>query len=160
MALRYRGELVVGIVKEVVRNESYYAWLGGGSFLDGNPIRVSKTNAMDQGVFATGFPYDETGRSDAYLNMFWELVRKSRATRRFGSAALDLVYVASGKFDGYYEYHLNAWDIAAGALIVKEAGGRIAGFYGDHGWENGESLIAATPGVFPELQEMVRMFFP
>ena len=160
VALRSEGKLVLGIVKEVVRDESYYAWSGGGSYMNGSSLKVSTTDSLKQAMLATGFPYADATRTEKYLQLFCDLVKNSRAIRRFGSAALDLAYVASGKFDAYYEYQLNPWDVSAGGLLVKEAGGIMAGFHDKNGWESGDTIIAASPGIFSDLQSRIRQYFP
>ncbi len=117
--------VVIGVVFDPIREELFAATRGQGATLNGSPIRVSQTLTMDQALLCTGFPYDVRERPDAPLGLFDRLVRKARGMRRFGSAALDLAYIACGRYDGYFEFGLKPWDLAAGALLVREAGGVV-----------------------------------
>ena len=130
LALERRGELVCGVVHNPISGETFRGELGGGAFLGETPIRVSPIADLDKALLATGFPYDirETRANIAHHDEF--LVR-TQAIRRCGSAALDLCYVACGRFDGFWEMKLSPWDTAAGAVILREAGGRITDFRGE-----------------------------
>ena len=134
IALRREREVVLGVVFEVVSNEMFYAWKNGGAWLNGREISVSKVDSLKSSFLATGFPYTDFSKLDEYMDMFAYLARNTQGIRRLGSAAIDLVYVACGRFDGFYEYGLNAWDVAAGSLIVIEAGGKITDFDGGDNW--------------------------
>jgi len=116
--------LLAGVIFDPLRNELFSAGLGQGASLNGKPIFVSTTTDLMRALLCTGFPYDVRERPDAPLGLFNRLMRKAQGIRRMGSAALDLAYVACGRYDGFFEFGLKAWDIAAGALLVKEAGGR------------------------------------
>lgn len=131
IALRYDQKLVLGVIYDPVRKEMFYAWEGGGAWLNGQSIRVSATTDMKQALVITGFPYHDYNQLDAYMASLKLLMQSTRGIRRLGSAAIDLAYVACGRFDTFYEYRLSAWDIAAGIVIVKEAGGVCSDFYGD-----------------------------
>ena len=126
IGLMYCGEIVVGVVFEVGQQECFYAWKDGGAYLDGKPVGVSDTNSMHHCLLATGFPYTDFEQIDAYVEFLKWTMRNSRGVRRIGSAAVDLVYVACGRFDAFWEYDLKPWDVAAGVLIVKEAGGSVS----------------------------------
>ncbi len=147
VALREGERTVLGIVYEVNRPEMFYAWAGGGAFLNGRPIRVSATAQMKDALLATGFPYYDFGRMDAYLGVLKDLMRETRGIRRLGSAAVDLAYVACGRFDGFFEYSLHPWDVAAGALLVEEAGGRVTDFSGGDNYLFGKEIVAVNQGI-------------
>ena len=129
VALELRGELIVGVVHDPILRESFWASSGGGSYLNGRSIAVTGENRLIRSLLCTGFPYDRTLMSGS-LKLWDHFVRRCRAVRRDGSAALDLCYVAAGRFDGFYEAHLGPWDMAAGVLIVREAGGQATAFDG------------------------------
>ena len=122
------GEVILGAVYNPIMEEFYFAEKGGGSFLNEKKISVSKTDNMDLSLFVTGFPYDTSRNPRNPLGVFGDIVMMDIPVRRLGSAALDLCWVACGRFDGFWEYNLNPWDVAAGYLIVKEAGGLVTDF--------------------------------
>ncbi|CAN5628433.1 inositol monophosphatase family protein [soil metagenome] len=124
VALEVEGELQVGVVLDSARGELFTAWRGGGAWLNGAPIRVSEEDVLRSAMLATGFPYDPAGVLDN-IEVFRRVTPKVRAVRRPGAAALDLSYVACGRLDGFWELKLNAWDVAAGVLLIREAGGRV-----------------------------------
>lgn len=125
IALQNEGKLLVGAVYDSTRDELFTAISGGGSFLNGSPITVSSTSKLIESLIATGFPYSIKTVKNNNLKQFGRMVMQAQAIRRPGAAALDLVYVACGRLDGFWEFHLYPWDTAAGALIVMEAGGRV-----------------------------------
>jgi myo-inositol-1(or 4)-monophosphatase len=129
LALERVGEVVLGVVYDPIREEAYVAERGGGATLNGEPIRVSDTDELIQALIATGFPYDRPKMPEA-LELFGRFAAITRGMRRLGSTALDLCYVAAGRLDGYYERGIWAWDIAAGALILEEAGGKVMDYQG------------------------------
>jgi myo-inositol-1(or 4)-monophosphatase len=125
----------------------YAAEKGGGAFRNGERISVSAQRGLDGAFLATGFPFRHKEHIDLYLSLFRRLFLEARAIRRAGSAALDLANVAAGVFDGFFEFRLSVWDIAAGALLIEEAGGRVSDFDGRDGfWERG-NVVAGNPGV-------------
>ncbi|MCS7157088.1 MAG: inositol monophosphatase [Blastocatellia bacterium] len=130
LALEYQGEIVLGVVYDPLREELFVAERGAGATLNGRPIRVSRTETLAQGLLATGFPYTIRSRPDESLAYFARFVKTAQAIRRDGSAVLDLCYLACGRFDGFWELGLKPWDMAAGALMVEEAGGRVTRFDG------------------------------
>ncbi|PKP32990.1 MAG: inositol monophosphatase [Bacteroidetes bacterium HGW-Bacteroidetes-16] len=144
IALMKKDELLIGVVYEVNLKECFYAWKSGGAFLNGKPIHVSGTDKLDNSLIATGFPYYDYSFLDPYLSLFKDLMQTSRGVRRLGSAAVDLAYVACGRFDLFYEYGLQPWDVAAGALIVKEAGGMVTDFKKGNQYIFGHQLIASN----------------
>ena len=144
IALKEKNDIILGVVYEINRDECFYAWKGGNAFLNQNKIRVSSTSSLKDSLLATGFPYYDYKRIDPYFDLLKELAQNSRGIRRMGSAAVDLAYVACGRFDAFFEYSLNAWDVAAGAFIVQEAGGQITDFSGNHNWLFGKEIIAVN----------------
>jgi len=144
IALLLNDVPVLGIVHEHMRDEFFSATKGNGAFLNGKPIEVTKTEEFQNALVATGFPYDSTPYLDGHLAMIKFCLLNTRGVRRIGSAAVDLAYIAAGRFDAYYEYNLNIWDIAAGVLIVQEAGGQVTDFWGKNNFLHGETLVATN----------------
>ena len=130
IALEVEGRVELGVVYDPVLDELFHGERGKGAFLNGRRMAVSKTDVLDRGFLCTGFPYDIRERPDFYLGYFREFVIRSFAVRRLGSAALDLCYLAAGRFDGFWELRLQPWDVAAAALTILEAGGRVTDFQG------------------------------
>ncbi|MEJ2594851.1 MAG: inositol monophosphatase family protein [bacterium] len=159
VALQRDGEFIMGIVYEPVRDECFFTWEGAPSYLNGNKISVSKTRKLDQSLLATGFPYHDYALMDRYLALFDQLMRSSRGIRRLGSAAIDLAYVACGRFEVFYEYGLHIWDIAAGALIVKNAGGRVTDFKGERYFNKKRQIIATNGKTHIEFLQFVNTYF-
>ena len=118
VALQQHGETVLGVVYEINRDECFYAWKGGGAFLNGTRILVSETGALKDSLIATGFPYTDFGRTTDYLKILGSFMGKSHGVRRLGSAAADLAYVACGRFEGVFEFNFKIWDVGAGAVFV------------------------------------------
>jgi myo-inositol-1(or 4)-monophosphatase len=129
MALDYKGKRIAGVIYDPTRDELFAAEQGSGSYLNDQPIRVSKTARLAESLLATGFPSHKRHKNP---NIFFyhQITLRTHGVRRAGSAALDLCYVASGRFDGFWEFNLNPWDTAAGVLIVEEAGGKVTNFHG------------------------------
>ncbi|WP_375561236.1 inositol monophosphatase family protein [Bernardetia sp. OM2101] len=158
---KIKTELLVGIVYEVNRKECFAAHQNGGATLNGKKIMVSGENQLGKSLIATGFPYEDFDRIEDYLFMMGTMMKAAHGLRRLGSAAVDLSFVAAGRFEGYFEYNLNAWDVAAGALIVKEAGGIVSDFEGNEIVDNyifGKQIIAAT-NVHPQILKLVKEVF-
>jgi len=130
IALAVEGEVVLGVVLHPVTGELFRAERGGGAYLNDIPLQVSKTPRLDQALLATGFPYDRKTSPVNNYEHFIQFQQSAQACRRAGSAALDLAYTAAGRFDGYWELKLKPWDVAAGQLLVSEAGGRVSDFSG------------------------------
>lgn len=149
VALESPSGLLAGVVYDVVNDECFTAWQDGPAKLNGEEISVSQTMELGNSLVATGFPYEHEQGIDTYLALFGDVVNKSRGLRRLGSAALDLAYVACGRFSGFYELGLNPWDIAAGVLLVRQAGGKVTSFDGTH-HDLPEKDILATNGVIHE----------
>jgi len=137
-------ELVVGVVYEVGRDECFYAWKNGGAYLNGEPIHVSTRDDIHDALLATGFPYNDFSKMDAYMQFLEWTMKNARGVRRLGSAAADMVYVACGRFDAFWEYDLKPWDVAAGAVIVKEAGGTVTDYKGGENYLFGREVVASN----------------
>jgi len=159
VALRQKEELLIGIVYEVNRKECFYAWKDGGAFLNGQAISVSDNVNLADSLLATGFPYYDYQHTQAYLKALEIFIKNTRGIRRFGSAALDLAYVACGRFDAYFEYSLHAWDVAGGAIIVQEAGGRVSDFKGGNNYLFGQEMIAGSMPIHGEVLKVIKETF-
>jgi myo-inositol-1(or 4)-monophosphatase len=138
--------ILFGVVFDPSRNELFHASEGGGAWLGDQPLQVSETRSLDESLLVTGFPYDIRTNPNNNLDHFSEFCLRSRAVRRLGSAALDLAYVAAGRFDAYWELRLNPWDWAAGVLMVREAGGEVTTFSGDAKVLDGDETMLASNG--------------
>ena len=128
VALLHHDELVAGVVHEVARDESFRAAKGAGAFCNDKPMHVSDVRELDQALLATGYPYTDFNRMDRYLQILAAFMRGTHGVRRVGSAAVDLAWVAAGRFEGFFEFNLNSYDVAAGLLLIKEAGGQVSQF--------------------------------
>ena len=155
VALQHEAEIVIGIIEEVVRQETFYAWKGGGAWLNNTPISPRQNIAFSEALIATGFPYYDFDRMDYYFDILATLMQSTRGIRRIGSAALDLAYVACGRVDAFYEYSLHAWDVAAGACVVQEAGGVVSDFQGGDSYLFGKEIVAANQEVYAEMLKVV-----
>jgi myo-inositol-1(or 4)-monophosphatase len=155
VALMKNSEVVIGVVYEINSGELFSAIRGGGAFLNDQPIKVSKNSNHQQALIATGFPYYDFSRLDNYMNAMQEMMRKASGIRRLGSAAIDLSYVACGRFEAFWETGLNPWDVAAGALLVEEAGGRVTDFNGGHNYLFGREIIASNALYYDNFYEIV-----
>lgn len=144
VALLKRNELALGVVYEINKDECFHAVKGGGAFLNHVPIQVSQIKSLDKALLATGFPYYNFEQMPSYLNIINELMQATHGLRRMGSAAVDLAYTACGRFEGFFEYNLNAWDVAAGVLLVQEAGGKVTDFKGGNDFLFGRELVAGN----------------
>ena len=157
IGIEQRGVRSVGVVYDPLLDEAFHAVRGGGAFLNGKPIRVSKENELGRGLFATGFAYDVRRSRDDNLANWAAFVKSARAVRRDGSAALDLCYVACGRFEGYWEQKLHAWDVAAGQLLVEEAGGRCTDFGGGPVPSSGDPIVASNGRVHEQMLALLRL---
>ncbi len=154
------GVLEHAVVYDPCRNDLFTATRGSGAFLNDRRIRVSRCQRLSEALIGTGFPFRRFDHVDAYLQMFRELTQKTAGIRRPGAAALDLAYVACGRFDGFWEMGLSAWDMAAGALLIQEAGGLVTDFAGEHDFLNTGNLVAGTPRVFGQLLPIIQSWRP
>lgn len=155
IALQYDKETVVGVIYEMSADECFYAYKGGGAFLNEKKITVSSINKLSSSLLATGFPYTDFGRLQSFMKTMEYFFHNSHGVRRLGSAAVDLAYVACGRYEGFYEYNLNAWDVAAGAYIVQMAGGKVSDFNGGEDYLFGRELIASNSHIFEEFKGAV-----
>ncbi len=155
IGLSQGNEMILGVIYEVTRDEAFYAWKGGGAYMNGSAIAVSQAAAIDDSLFATGFPIYNFSKIKEYLAILNELMRNSHGLRRLGSAATDLAYVACGRCEAFFEYNLNAWDVAAGIIIVQEAGGTVTDFSGGNDALHGRELVAGG-AVQPELLKLIK----
>jgi myo-inositol-1(or 4)-monophosphatase len=155
IGLAQKDEIVLGVVYEIGQEEMFYAWKGSPAFLNGLEIRVSKSVHSVDTLIGTGFPYYDFDSIKKYIAALDELMKKTRGLRRLGSAAVDLSYVAAGRFDAFFEHALHAWDVAAGAFIVQQAGGIVSDFNGDDNWLFGGEIIAAGASYYPEFYEII-----
>lgn len=159
IALMDEDEVIMGVVFEINLNECFYAWKGSPAFLNGKEIHVSNTENLNDSLLATGFPYYDYSMIDPYLVLFKDLMKTSRGVRRLGSAAVDLAYVACGRFDLFYEYGLQSWDVAAGALIVKQAGGKVNDFRDNNNFVFGKQIIASNKLIHNEFTNKLHHYF-
>lgn len=150
IALMEKEELILGVVYEVNRHECFYAMKGGGAFCNDTKIQVSAAPDLSASLISTGFPYYNFELIDRYLNSMKSLMQKTHGLRRMGSAAVDLCYVASGRTEGFFEYNLNSYDVAAGALIVQEAGGVVTDFSGGSDFIFGRKIVASNGNIHLE----------
>lgn len=155
VACRHGAETRAGVVYDPLAEELFTARRGGGAFLNGRRLAVSSRESVDGAFLATGFPYRAHAVVDEYLGAFREVFLRARGIRRLGAAALDLAYTAAGIYDGFFEYWLSPWDIAAGALLVEEAGGYVSDLDGGARYLDGGNVIAGAPAVQRELLAVV-----
>ncbi|MCL2523872.1 MAG: inositol monophosphatase [Betaproteobacteria bacterium] len=155
IALAKGGVLEQAVVFDPCRNELFTASKGGGAFLNERRIRVSRQAKLNAALIGTGFPYRVFDKADLYLDIFKELTRKTAGLRRPGAASLDLAYVACGRYDGFWEFGLAPWDIAAGALLIAEAGGLISDLRGEASYLESGNVVAGTPKVFAPLLKLI-----
>ncbi len=148
IALRHKQRLEVGVIYDPFKDELFSAGRGNGATLNDRKLRVTKLVGFEGALLATGFPFRENQNIDSYLATLREFMLHTAGVRRAGSAALDLAYVAAGRFDGFWEFGLNIWDIAAGCLIIQEAGGLVGDHHGGHTHLDTGDIVAANPKIF------------
>ncbi len=159
IALEYKSEIIVGVVFDPLRDELFHATRGDGSFLNNHRISVSGTKDLGRSLIATGFPFRAKEMIDHYLRAFREIFRGVSDIRRAGSAALDLSYIAAGRFEGFFELKLSPWDIAAGALLIEEAGGVITDFGGGEEYLSTGNVVAGNQYIQPQILKNIRQVF-
>ena len=148
VALEHRGRTVLGVVADVMRRETFSGYRGGPALLDGAPLPTLRPGALADALVATGLPFHDFSRAGRYWRALDAVTRRSRGVRRWGAAAIDLAYVAAGRFQGFFEYAMQPWDVAAGCLLVELAGGEVSDLDGgDVAWRDGRELVAGAPGV-------------
>ena len=156
IAVEHRGALTHAVVYDPVKNELFTASKGRGAFLNDRRIRVSKCLRLADALVGTGFPFREGARIDLYSNQLKKIMLKSAGVRRAGAAALDLAYVACGRLDAFWELGLSPWDMAAGALMIQEAGGLVGDLLGEDRFMESGEIACATPKIYPTLLEALR----
>jgi myo-inositol-1(or 4)-monophosphatase len=156
IALAQNNVPIVGVIHHVVPNDCYHAVRGQGAFCNEKKIHVSAVAEMREGLLATGFPYYHQNKSDVYLEIIKNFLTKTHGIRRLGSAALDLALVASGKLEGFFEYNLNPWDVAAGILIVQEAGGKVTDFQGGNNFLFGGELCVSNNVIHNQMLDVIK----
>ncbi len=156
IALVRNNKPILGVVYEVTRKECFHAIENSPAYCNDKIIQVSSVNKLSESLLATGFPYYKFEKMDAYLNIIKTYLDKTHGIRRLGSAAIDLAYVACGRLDGFFEYNLNPWDVAAGVFIVQQAGGVVTDFKGGEDFIFGGELCCATKNIHTEMLEVIR----
>lgn len=159
IALEYKKEIIIGVIFDPLRNELFTAEKGNGAFLNGQPVKVSETTELKDSLVTTGFPFRKKDFIDSYLMLFKHIFHKVSDIRRAGSAALDLAYVACGRCEGFFEIGLSPWDMAAGSLIIGEAGGIVTDFGGGRDYLLTGNIVATTPALHRELLKEVKGVF-
>jgi myo-inositol-1(or 4)-monophosphatase len=158
IALQQRGQITQAVVYDPTRNDLFTATKGAGAYLNDKRIRVTKRDKIADALIGTGFPYTDLSDLDQYLKMFKLMTEKSAGLRRPGAAALDLAYVAAGRLDGFFEKKLKPWDIAAGSLLITEAGGIVGTFEGESDYLYKGDVIAGTPKIFSQMVNLLAPF--
>lgn len=155
IALAHNGVVTQAVVYDPSRNEMFTASKGRGAYLNERRIRVSKRTKLQEALVGTGFPFRVFHHVDAYLAIFRELMEKTAGLRRPGAAALDLAYVAAGRFDGFYEFGLSPWDMAAGSLLITESGGLVGDLSGESEYLRSGNIVAGNPKIFAQLLQVI-----
>ncbi len=158
IALKYKGRLEVGVIYDPLRQELFTASRGHGAILNNHRIRVSQHKGLEDALLGTGFPFRDHTHLDTYLSVFRNLVKKTAGIRRAGSAALDLAYVACGRLDGFWEFGLKEWDMAAGILLIQEAGGFVSDFQGDQGFLDTGDVVTGGQRVHAAILSVIQNY--
>ena len=156
IALMEGNEVVVGVVYEIQGDEIFYAWKGSPAYANGAEIKVSANTEHENTLIATGFPYYDFEIIDKYLGVLKFFMLNTRGVRRMGSAAIDLAYVAAGRFDAFFEHALSPWDVAAGGFLIQQAGGKVSDFNGGENWLFGKQMVAASNTYFPKFLNEIK----
>jgi len=159
VALYEDDKAVLGVVYELNRGEMFYSYKGGPAFMNKKEIQVSVNPDLKSSLLATGFPYYQFDKQDQYLQLLSEMMQKTHGLRRMGSAATDLIYVACGRFDAFFEYNLQPWDFAGGCFIVQQAGGEVYNFSGGDDFFNTREIVATNGKLSAELLEAIKRHF-
>lgn len=160
IALKHKNRLECGVIYDPLRQELFTAARGTGAQLNDRRIRVSKSKSLDGALLGTGFPFRELGHLDAYIETFRALISKTAGVRRAGAATLDLAYVACGRLDGFWEFGLKPWDMAAGVLLIKEAGGIASDLAGGNDFLTTGNIIAANPKMLKAMLQVIQPLLP
>jgi len=156
IALHFQNKPHQAVIFDPLRNELFTAGRGAGAQLNDRRIRVSSTNRLERALLGTGFPFKSMDYLDSWINTFRALLPQTSGVRRAGSAALDLAHVACGRLDGFWEFGLSPWDMAAGCLLIQEGGGLVGDFRGEQGYLESGNLVAGNPKIYPELLRLVQ----
>lgn len=156
IGLARNKQVILGVVHEMNRDECFHAIEGGAAYCNDQVIKVSSIQHLNESLLATGFPYYHLAKKDDYLEIIKEFLSKTHGIRRFGSAAIDLAYVACGRLEGFFEYNLNSWDVAAGTFIVQQAGGKVTDFSGGNSYIFGGELCASCGAIHDEMLEIIK----
>jgi myo-inositol-1(or 4)-monophosphatase len=159
IALKHHKEIVLGVIYELGFKEFFYAWSGSKAYMDGKEIQVSQTSRVSDSLIATGFPYTYFEHLDGFMDSVNYFMQNSHGLRRLGSAATDLAYVACGRFEAFYEYGLNPWDVAAGGFIIQQAGGMTCDFNGNEDWLFDGTIIATNEAIADEFKDIIKKIF-
>ena len=155
IALMHQGKIILGVVYEISNDECFHAVEGGKAYLNQKEIHVSSRNLLKDSLLVTGFPYKDEVKLERWMKLFVDLLKKSHGVRRLGSAAIDLAYVACGRFEAFYEYGLSPWDVAAGTFIVQQAGGKVSDYSGGNDYIFGKELLAGNGRMNEELRGVI-----
>lgn len=158
IALRNKEELLLGVVYEVCRDECFYAWKGSKAYLDGQEIHVSNVSELDKAFIALGFPYNSDAYRPVALHLVDRLYGFAGGTRLMGAAAAEICYIAAGRFEARIEAYIGPWDVAAGAMILMQAGGKITDFSGGDNWQSGDEVLASNGAMHGELLNMINIY--
>lgn len=159
IALMEGSELVSGVIYDPLHGECFSASKEESALLNGEPIHVSTRPLLSDSLLATGFPYNDFSLLEPYMSSMRELMASTHGIRRLGSAAMDLAFVACGRYDGFWEYHLKPWDVAAGTLIIRQAGGQVSDFYGGDHYLYGETFLASNGLIHKEFLDVLHKHF-
>jgi len=159
IGLEYNGEIIMGVVYEVSRDECFYAQKNKGAFLNGKQVHVSSRKNLSESLIGTGFPVYNFEYIDRYLAALKYFMERTHGVRRIGAASVDLCYLSCGRLDAFFEYNLKSWDVAAGALIVKEAGGTVCDFSGGNNWLFGKEISCTNTLLDKEFNTVIGQFF-
>ena len=159
IALLEADEVVLGVVYEITQDECFYAWKDSKAYLNGTEIKVSSASSTKDALIATGFPYYMFDKIDSYISTMHYFMLNSQGLRRLGSAAADMAYLAAGRFEAFWEHGLHAWDVAAGTIIVRQAGGKVTDFKGGDNFLFNREMVAANEAYYNEFYEIVNKYF-
>ncbi len=158
IALMENDKAVVGIVYEICLDECFYTWKDAKAYMNGKVIKVSGAKTVKDSLVATGFPYFDYSKLEPFIKSLAYFMKNSHGMRRIGSAATDLAYVACGRFDAFYEYSLSPWDVAAGAFLVEQAGGKVSDFGGGTDYIFGKEIVSTNANIFNEFLNVVKTY--
>jgi myo-inositol-1(or 4)-monophosphatase len=159
IALMDEDEIILGVVYEISQDECFYAWKDSKSYLNGTEINVSSAAYTKDALIATGFPYYQFDKIDSYISAMHYFMLNSHGLRRLGSAATDMAYLAAGRFEAFWEHGLHAWDVAAGTIIVRQAGGRVSDFKGGNNFLFNGEMVASNSAYYNEFYDIVNKYF-